>query len=108
MNTSSWSICPSIRRAGCRSNEFRLFFLNHELLTSTEYWDEASYQQEQPSLNPFIELAQGIKSRFFTMDIAKTAGGDWVVIEVGDGQVSGLPIHTNIEQFYRSIKNHMI
>ncbi|MFD0715503.1 ATP-grasp domain-containing protein [Paenibacillus sp. GCM10027626] len=86
------------------SNEFRLFFLNHNLLLSTEYWDEVSYAQEMPRLEPFVEVAQGIDSRFFTVDIAKTRKGDWVVIEVGDGQVSGLPGHTNIEAFYRSLQ----
>ncbi|MNJ00875.1 hypothetical protein D3C73_1603240 [compost metagenome] len=42
-------------------------------------------------------------SRFFTMDIARTANGEWKVIEVGDGQVSGLPSHADMEHYYQSI-----
>ncbi|GFZ96412.1 hypothetical protein GCM10008018_48470 [Paenibacillus marchantiophytorum] len=89
------------------SNEYRLFFLNHELLTIAEYWDEASYQLERPNLEPFINLAKGIKSHFFSMDIAKTVSGEWIVIETGDGQVTGLPSHTNIGEFYGFMKGHM-
>ncbi|SEU27927.1 ATP-grasp domain-containing protein [Paenibacillus sp. NFR01] len=85
------------------SNEYRLFFLDHELVQCIEYWDEAAYRQETPMLDTFIALAKGVASRFFTMDIAKTASGTWTVIELGDGQVSGLPSHANLERFYKSI-----
>jgi len=56
--------------------------------------------KEIPKLESFIDLAKGIASQFFTMDIAKTTSGEWTVIEVGDGQVSGLPSNA---QFYRAI-----
>ncbi|WP_240420460.1 ATP-grasp domain-containing protein [Paenibacillus periandrae] len=85
------------------SNEYRLFFLHHKLVQCTEYWDEVDYQQEFPNLDSFIDLAKGVASQFFTMDIAKTTGGEWTVIEIGDGQVSGLPSHADLEQFYKSI-----
>jgi hypothetical protein len=85
------------------SNEYRLFFLRHQLIACTEYWDEASYREEFTALDSFVELAKDVKSNFFTMDIAKTASGRWTVIEVGDGQVSGLPSHADTEQFYKSI-----
>ncbi|MEK3873410.1 MULTISPECIES: ATP-grasp domain-containing protein [unclassified Paenibacillus] len=42
-------------------------------------------------MDDFLEIAKQIRSNFFTMDIAKTEAGGWIVIEVGDGQVSGLP-----------------
>lgn len=32
---------------------------------------------------------------FVTTDLAMTSNGDWLVIEVGDGQVSGLPDSSN-------------
>lgn len=85
------------------AHEYRLFFLHHKLIQCTGYWDEVTYPQVLPDLRPFIALAQGVASRFFTMDIAKTAKGDWMVIEIGDGQVSGLPGHADVERFYRVI-----
>ncbi|WP_438447036.1 ATP-grasp domain-containing protein [Gorillibacterium sp. sgz5001074] len=85
------------------SNEYRLFFLHHQLIECTEYWDEAAYQDEAPDLEFFKEIARDIPSHFFTMDVAKMANGDWTIIEIGDGQVSGLPSHANVEKFYQSI-----
>lgn len=85
------------------SNEYRLFFLHHKLIQCTGYWDEVVYRQEIPKLDSFIDIAKGVVSQFFTMDIAKTAGREWTVIEIGDGQVSGLPSHADLEQFYKSI-----
>jgi len=38
------------------------------------------------------------------MDIAKTLSGDWIVMEVGDGQVSGLPNAMRPEDFYGRLK----
>ncbi len=32
-----------------------------------------------------------LSNRFLTADIALTAAGDWILVELGDGQVSGLP-----------------
>ncbi len=85
------------------SNEYRLFFLHHKLVQCMGYWDEAVYQQGIPELDSFIELAKGISSQFFTMDIAKTTSGEWTVIEIGDGQVSGLPSHADLDHYYKSI-----
>ncbi|MGO4548313.1 ATP-grasp domain-containing protein [Paenibacillus sp. 2TAB23] len=89
------------------SNEYRLFFLNHELLASAEYWDEASYHNVKPNLEPFIAISKRISSTFFTMDIAKTVEGNWVIIEIGDGQVSGLPEEMDRNQFYKNLKERM-
>ncbi|AEI41731.1 hypothetical protein KNP414_03173 [Paenibacillus mucilaginosus KNP414] len=87
------------------SNEYRLFFLHHRLLTAAAYWDELEYSgQELPDLKRFTEAAGRIASPFFTMDIAKTTAGDWLVIEIGDGGVSGLPAHCVADDFYRKLK----
>jgi hypothetical protein len=36
-------------------------------------------------------LAAKVRSRFFSMDVAKQKGDGWLVMELGDGQVAGLP-----------------
>jgi len=88
------------------SKEFRIFFFDGEPLQIVHYWDEGDYGEEdiKPELSDFLDVAQKIQSRFFTMDIAKVENGDWIIIELGDGQVSGLPTKTNLPEFYRSIK----
>lgn len=86
------------------SKEYRLFFLNNKLVHRFEYWDEATYDAEDKmDIDEFLEIAKEIRSNFFTIDIAKTEAGEWIVIEVGDGQVSALPEKVSVEEFYQSI-----
>jgi hypothetical protein len=63
-------------------------------------WDDVTYDEDQPDLTPFMEIARTITSRFFTMDIAKTAEGSWIIVELGDGGVSGLPEQMDVSAFY--------
>jgi hypothetical protein len=85
------------------TKEFRLFFLDGEPLLSTAYWDEGDYSDLQPPVERFQQLARRVQSRFFTMDVAKRLDGDWMIIELGDGQVAGLPEQTDVPAFYRAL-----
>jgi len=86
------------------TKEFRLFFLYGKLIQVFNYWDEGDYGDTTPDLSAFKDIAQKIKSNFFTMDIAKKKHGDWIIMELGDGQVSGLPDNADKPLFYKSIK----
>jgi hypothetical protein len=79
--------------------EYRLFFARGQFLVGGRYWDDVDYPDEYP-LEPFDRLAAAIPSPFFAMDIAQTALGEWIVLEVGDGQVSGLPKSIAPTAFY--------
>jgi len=87
------------------TKEYRLFFLRGDLIAVFNYWDEGDYKSEQPELGTFIALAKSIDSNFFTMDIAKKKDGSWIVMELGDGQVSGLPESASLTEFYEKIAN---
>lgn len=81
--------------------EYRLFFLNKQLLGCYNYWEEGEYSSdEQPPLELFRNIALKVESNFFSMDIAKTKKGEWIIIELGDGQVAGLPDSVDKFQFY--------
>lgn len=73
------------------TREFRLFFLDGVMIQESRYWDQGDYAGETPPLAHFTRLAASVESRFFTMDVAKTVNGEWVVVELGDGQVAALP-----------------
>ena len=85
------------------SKEYRVFFLDHQPVLVLHYWDEAEYDEDRPDMELFMEIARRVESRFFTMDIAKLEAGSWTIVELGDGQVSGLPDLADIEGFYRSL-----
>jgi hypothetical protein len=85
------------------TKEFRLFVLDGKIIHWFNYWEEGDYQGLQPPIEQFSELVQRPRSRFFTMDIAQTMNGEWLVVELGDAQVSGLPENTSPEAFYQAI-----
>jgi hypothetical protein len=90
------------------SKEYRIFFMFGEPIFMVNYWDEVTYEEVRPDLEDFIKIAGQVRSPFFTMDIARTQAGQWIIIELGDGQVSGLPEHTDLEAFYKSLKTAVV
>ncbi len=86
------------------TKEFRIFFHNDEVVKVFDYWDEGEYGETKPELNKFKEIAKSIDSNFFTMDVAKKKNGDWIIMELGDGQVSGLPDNAVMSEFYFLLK----
>ena len=83
--------------------EYRLFFLHHRLLAVYPYWEEGKYEQAFPASEWATQVAAPIQSPFFSMDVARTQAGEWIVIELGDGQVSGLPEAADITDFYQKL-----
>jgi hypothetical protein len=86
--------------------EYRLFFINKKLLGCYDYWEEGEYLNEDlPPVATFEDMAEKVDSNFFTMDIAKTQSGEWLIIELGDGQVAGLPDKASRDMFYDKMKS---
>lgn len=70
------------------SRELRSFWQGTTCIAVSDYW---RHDASEPLPQVAIEAARLIDRPFFTIDLAMTEAGDWVVIEVGDGQVSALP-----------------
>lgn len=82
------------------ADECRLFYVDGDLLVTPI-----------PALGPpaerlrrFAELARTFRSRFMSVDVARTEAGEWIVIEVGDGGVSGLPASLMAEDFFVALR----
>jgi len=88
------------------TKEFRLFFVRGQVIQVFNYWDEGDYGDTKPDLTKFEGIGKKVKSNFFTMDIAKKKNGDWIIMELGDGQVSGLPDNADKDNFYRAVKEY--
>ncbi len=64
---------------------------------------------DTPELRPVPELAQvapvvrELGARFVTTDLARRTDGVWRVVEVGDGQVSGLPAGTDHRPLFEAL-----
>ena len=88
------------------TQEYRLFFLNKKLLYQTYYWEEGTYEDEMPPVQMFMDAAERIESNFFTMDVAKKSDGDWIIMELGDGQVAGMPEKADAYAFYGALRGY--
>lgn len=86
------------------TEEYRLFFCNKKLLGIYDYWEEGQYALYKPDTSKFEGIAKKVDSNFFSMDIARQKNGEMIIIELGDGQVAGLPDKTNRNTFYRELK----
>jgi hypothetical protein len=85
-------------------DEHRLFFWRGRLATASTYHDVVASAADADDPAPrFASLGRAIDSPFFSVDIARTAAGDWIVLEIGDGGVSTLPPTLDPRTFYRSI-----
>lgn len=85
------------------TKEFRTFWINGKLMAMFNYWDEGNYSGINPPMSLFEKVAKRIRSTFFSMDIAQKTDGSWVIIELGDGQVSGLPDNARKADFYSNL-----
>jgi hypothetical protein len=86
------------------SEEYRLFFYNRELMCMYNYWEEGEYNNSRPNTKLFEEIAKRIENNFFTMDIAKEKNGNYIIIELGDAQVAGIPEKEDKNMFYKKLK----
>lgn len=85
------------------TEEYRAFWLDGVPIYWTPYWAEWDYRASGPPIDDFSGVAAAVHSRFFTMDLARRRDEGWMVVEIGDGQVSGLPGESDAERFYEAL-----
>jgi hypothetical protein len=92
-------VCEQILTNGPpTTREFRFFVCDGQVLTGGFYWSgslDEGVAAPNPSEVPRALLANviervGANARFYVVDVAKTQSGDWIVVELNDGQMSGL------------------
>lgn len=101
---------PFRRAAGSRDEhmppiaEYRCFIKEGTILATVPQWDATEYEAIHPLSEPLAALIPQIQSQFFTMDIAQHENGQWFIVELGDGQVAGLPNTLDPADFYRALQ----
>jgi hypothetical protein len=83
------------------TREHRLFFLDGALLADAPYWDAPIDLTAELPIDHFRNVAARVPSRFFTMDVAQRIDGR--IVELGDGQVAGLPQRLDVTTFYAAL-----
>jgi hypothetical protein len=83
------------------AKEIRIFCINHNPFAYIQYWSGEELNSFQ-EFHHLIELCNCLDSNFYTIDIAQKTDGEWIIIEVGDGQVSGLQNYDSL-LFYNNL-----
>jgi hypothetical protein len=89
------------------TNEWRFFFYKGTLLSYGYYWsiaEKTDYQCPSQAIEFACSVAKIAKNyaNFFVLDVAKTQDGRWILIEVNDGQQSGLS-ENNPDTLYHNL-----
>lgn len=96
------------------TKEFRFFVCNGKILTGAFYWQshladlkDVPMEWEVPRhfLDECVRRIGG-NANFYALDVAKTQKGEWTVIEINDGQMSGLSCN-DADKLYRALKEHL-
>jgi len=92
----------NLKRYGSAANEYRVFYLRGEILT-------ISPNSNQPESCPyppqhFVEKFKNLPSNYYTIDFAELEDGGFIIIETGDGQVSGLSPGQYIFKYYDEMR----
>jgi hypothetical protein len=90
------------------SHEYRTYVYKDRVILQAPYWDMVDYNLEQEPPKEFIQtlidkLMVRCPSNLFTIDTALKQDGQWTCIEVGDGQVSSLPVKANKDEFFSKL-----
>ena len=94
------------KRYGDTTNEWRCFYLNHRILT----YSRNSGQHKTcpyPSWG-ILTSCSNLGSPYYTIDFAELEDGGWVVIETGDGQVSGLASEENLVLYFQKLSEDLL
>ncbi len=94
--------------------EFRFFVLFGKVISGGFYWSTFVDELEavpNPNSVPDEFLQKAInrvkdKINFFVLDVAQKENGDWVVVELNDGQMSGLS-ENDPEILYKNMKKEL-
>jgi len=81
-------------------NEWRNWFFNGKLICSGQNSNVSD--ASVPDNKWLNEIGSCPESNFFTIDVAEKSDGTWIVLETGDGQVSGLAPNQNPTTLYEN------
>ncbi|HEY0255811.1 MAG TPA: ATP-grasp domain-containing protein, partial [Candidatus Methylacidiphilales bacterium] len=87
--------------------EYRVFVLHGSVVSLGYYWEgddvlaPLSAGEEEIVRHLATEAAKRLAVPFVAVDIGQVASGDWIVIETGDGQFSGLSQVPVIEHWHK-------
>lgn len=81
------------------TNEWRAFYLGGDLLNVCRNSNQPSIAAKPPER--LVTACLNLGSPYYTVDFAERTDGSWIVVETGDGQVSGLASTQDPDIYYQ-------
>ncbi len=84
-------------------NEWRAFMVNGRVAYLAPYWADGDYSGVDRPTVSLLEAMHGdagFVSPFYALDVAQREDGTWIIIEINDGGISGVPEGGNVKEFY--------
>lgn len=94
---------PHPRSGMPMSVELRMLLYNGKVIATMPYWPDQKLDYALPDLCKFSSAFAGLGQGLVSVDLALTVANEWIVIEVGDGQVSGLPNPSDALALYSAL-----
>jgi hypothetical protein len=91
------------------TNEWRFYYLGDQRLAQAFYWSVSDYSPQAAITPEAIALGDRIASiaarfvTFFSLDLAETEDGRWILIEINDGQTA-VPGEHDLDELYANLK----
>lgn len=86
-------VIPDNGLAMPKALEFRTFWWKNNCVSIGNYWTSEQYSISESDKASMLSVAEKtsilLETSFLVIDMAKTINGDWIVIEVNDGQDAG-------------------
>ena len=95
------------------TNEWRLFYLGTSLLEAGYYWSVGDCISQATISPDCLRLAQHLAdivarfATFYTLDLAETQAGDWILIEINDAQMA-TPTEHDLEKLYANLREELL
>ena len=90
-----------LKRYGEKTNEYRVFYINHEIATISRNSGQMDHAPEPPK--ELLEKYKDLNSPYYTVDYAELEDGSWRIVEAGDGEISGLSDNQDYEAYFRAL-----
>ncbi|MFA5024199.1 MAG: ATP-grasp domain-containing protein [Patescibacteria group bacterium] len=93
---------------GCPiAKEFRVFVYRSQVVASGYYWSIHSEEIKVPDVSEIpMSLIRSVIGKidcnFYCIDVAQKTTGEWIIVELGDGQMAGLS-DIKLDEFYKNL-----
>lgn len=91
----------NLKHYGDKTNEYRVFYANNKICSISKNSNQ-DYMSPLPP-EDFILKYKNLPSNYYTIDYAQLEDDSWIIIECGDGQVSGLSNTQDYSEYYKNL-----